>query len=162
MREPKIRLGGWREHAPMTMDVTIELRPPQHREVGLTIEHEPIDEDALELSIIGHVYERGRDVGGGQNTDDVLKVEPNDQWGYLDLLLLHAVWDRWHLNGMRAGCAHHPYLVHQWDENGRGRVDLDKTPACPITGYKYGHSWLFEPIPPEVIDQVRKWQELAS
>jgi hypothetical protein len=46
---------------------------------------------------------------------------------------LRMTWDRWHLNGMRAGCAH----------LGKGSTIGD---VCEVSGYKYGHAWLVEPL----------------
>jgi hypothetical protein len=47
---------------------------------------------------------------------------------------------RWHLNAMRAGCAHQP-------ENGH---------PCPKTGYKYGRAWLVEELPAGFEDRIKR------
>lgn len=54
------------------------------------------------------------------------------------------IWERWHLNDMRAGCSHQRAMDWNRDEH------LDK--PCPICGYKYGCGWIFEPVPDEVIE----------
>jgi len=30
---------------------------------------------------------------------------------------------------------------------------------CPVTGHPYGHSWLFEPLPADVLAEVQSWPE---
>jgi len=82
------------------------------------------------------------------------------------------VWDRWHLNDMKAGCPHQRALG--WDTE---RIDPSKetgwhvdmrtanlkrwlpeteggylSKPCPECGYKYGTAWLKEELPQEVID----------
>jgi len=57
------------------------------------------------------------------------------------LAILLDIWDKWHLNDLT------PYCIHQIDELN----DELLTNVCPITGYKYGHNWLVEEIPSEVI-----------
>ena len=54
------------------------------------------------------------------------------------------IWERWHLNDMRAGCVHQRAMDWNVDEH------LGK--PCPICGYKYGYVWIFEPIPDEIIE----------
>lgn len=93
-----------------------------------------------------------------------------------------AIWDRWHLNHMRAGCEHQraegwgdrpidpskptrSYGKHfegqksdSW--NLLGWVRPDEHPEgllgvpCPTCGYKYGTSWLREELPAEVIAKL--------
>jgi len=58
------------------------------------------------------------------------------------------VWDRWHLNHMRAGCEHQ--RAAKW-----GRERLSE--PCPVCGYRWGHAWLKEELPPEVVKIVNEW-----
>jgi hypothetical protein len=62
--------------------------------------------------------------------------------------------DRWHLNGMSAGCAHQT-VVYAKDQYGRSVPSLDLTPPCPVTGYKYGHAWLLESLPDGFMDTLK-------
>lgn len=90
-----------------------------------------------------------------------------------------AAWDRWHLNDMRAGCAHQ--RAEGWNER---PIDPSKpttaygnhipgkrsstwnmlvwvrpdehpegllTKPCPTCGYKYGTAWLHEDVPEDVL-----------
>ena len=74
-----------------------------------------------------------------------------------------AVWDRWHMNGMRAGT--HPQMEYlraiedefpgypvshyEWAVDKLKDAGLDPDPD---TGYRYGSAWLKEPLPQSVID----------
>jgi hypothetical protein len=58
---------------------------------------------------------------------------------------LCAEWLRWHLNDMRAGCEHQRAAVRA------GSPAPAVSEPCEACGYKYGHAWLFEDVPPEVV-----------
>lgn len=80
----------------------------------------------------------------GQCVDEIETVEPNADWTPEMVKTFCSVWRRWHLNDMRAGCSHQRWL---------GITEVGK--SCPICGYKYGHSWLTEEVPQEVIDWLQ-------
>jgi hypothetical protein len=86
------------------------------------------------LSICGDVYRSGHDVGGGQCVDLIkrLAVHGNLCAGVTTADLLHLVylWDRWHLNDMRAYCEHQGALG--WDDEARQQV--------PMYSFKRKHS----------------------
>ena len=87
------------------------------------------------------------------------------------------LWERWHLNDMKAGCIHQrqegwqdvrippeelPNCIGNRDEKGiiatwvkpenhpKGLL----TKPCPVCGYKYGTSWLKEELPHDIVEQV--------
>ncbi len=92
---------------------------------------------------------------------------------------LVAVWRRWHLNGMRAGCEHQ--RAEGWNERPidaskptdtygkhcgpggpmtwnmltwvtkRDHPDGLMCEPCPTCGYKYGTAWLYEHVPDDVL-----------
>lgn len=74
--------------------------------------------------------------------------------GSIDLTTIKRLWNRWHLNDMRAGDA----VQEEWlRENGHGK---DYTDTCEKLkgagllvheGYQYGHAWLREEVPAEVV-----------
>jgi len=88
----------------------------------------------------GSIDRDGTWQGCGQ-TDDVLLdlVELQDGWTVGDVAKLHQIWQEWHLNDMQSRCIH---------QHGK-----DPEP-CPETGYKYGHRWLFKPLPYHVVSWV--------
>lgn len=91
--------------------------------------------------------------GGGGQIVDRLKELDTVSIPEQDLKDLIEIWERWHLNDLKAGCEHqepipvssdHPEYVHyKWLNSKR----------CP-NGYKWGSAWLVEELPQEVIDRV--------
>lgn len=137
------------------VDVTVRRRTG---EGFRTIEHE-LSGAFDELAITGSVY-AGKSgkldsqfVSGGQCVGDAASVLADG--GRLargaaeaDVRLIVEAWPRWHLNGMRAGCAH----VEPVGDTASGR--LDSTPECPVSGYRWGSAWLVEPLPHGLIDEL--------
>lgn len=96
------------------------------------------------LSIVGT-----SPIMSGQISGYLESLDPKDyrlcpDWTEEMYRRLLDIWERWHLNGMRAGCSHQRAMDWNRDEH------LDK--PCPICGYKYGCGWIFEPVPDEVIE----------
>lgn len=139
------------------------------------------------LSICAEVYKHGRDVAGGQCIDYVRAVAdhgtPAKAWSPERILRLCNIWERWHLNDLRAGCEHqralrwdlapidptlptgayieHPDGHHGWNMLTWLPVERGGLLSAPcwVCGYKYGSQWLYEPLPPE----VDRWaRELSS
>lgn len=122
--------------------------------------------DYYEISIMGAYMVKGskrHDVdAGGQNLDDFAGavVDPRaSHWTRADIRSAVAIWRRWHLNGMKAGCAHVPDAVMETTK-GYARPDLTATPACPETGYRWGHAWLVEPAPEDVVTELTRLCEI--
>lgn len=70
--------------------------------------------------------------------DDTLSCV--DEWTPTTVRVLRGLWDRWHLNDMRAGC------VHQ-----RRKSAPEISAKCGVCGYKYGSAWLHEDVPVQVL-----------
>lgn len=125
---------------PLAVIVRAALEP--FTETVSTIEHEQV-EGGLRLSLTGEVRKtwpagNDRTVSAGQIDRDTVKLlDPH----------LAEIWGRWHLNDMRAGCAH---------QTGR------HAPPCAVSGYLWGHSWLYEPLPTEVVEYVTRRFALPS
>lgn len=60
------------------------------------------------FSACGEIWQHNkRDIiSGGQNLDELLHLFPNNK----TMQKVHALWKRWHLNDMRAGCKHQSNL----------------------------------------------------
>lgn len=135
--------GSYRDETLGRVYVAADLRiePAQLRATGQTIEHEPIAPDAAGVAISGESWYKARngsrmDLGFGQNIDDLRRVKTTAAQRVAEL------WDRWHLNGLRANCAH------------MGTQDCTPGLACPVTGYESGSAWLYEPVPDAVLVEL--------
>lgn len=122
-----------------------------------TVQHAPAEGIWRELSIHGAVWhkgarltrERGAD-GYGQITEYLRDItRPSGALTRADVNRLAEIWERWHLNLMRAGCAH---MDLPEDKSYDARMGI----TCPVTGYKYGSAWLYEPLPEGL------WREVKS
>lgn len=121
---------------PLTIDVRLSHRVARDGRTFETTEHEQVT-DAWELSISGQTPD-----SGGQIIDALADLDTNNPQAQE----LASIWQRWHLNGMRAACAHQTPAL-------RGSDGYDADP-CPETGYRYGHAWLHEPLPDEVVSDL--------
>lgn len=100
-----------------------------------------------ELSIQGSIWEpmgkRNRDIlSGGQNLDtmrEYLGEHPT-------FACLYALWNRWHLNGMRSACEHQRERGETWRTHPGAK--------CPDCSYRLGHAWLYEPLPTDVLAEI--------
>src|SRR5687768_15439862 len=86
--------------------VDLELR----RETGerQTTDHGTIS-DPLTVSLSGSAHEKGHREGYayGQVVDELSRItKPAPGWTLDEVRELAQLWDRWHLNTMRAACAH--------------------------------------------------------
>ncbi len=112
-----------------------------------------------ELSIVGeidnHTY--------GQCDDSIRELVEQHGSGHRDkgeILKLLDIWDRWHLNTMRAGTSRQQEIIRPWLKQTRESGYKDYTEQCDYLfshglliddGYKYGTAWLYEPLPDDVI-----------
>jgi hypothetical protein len=126
------------EHLPDDLDEAATWRE--------TVDHQQTTE-RLRLSFTGVVVGKHGSIANdgawrscGQVTSELYeltKLEPG--WTVADVAKLIEIWDEWHLNDMNAGCVH--------------QTDFASAP-CPVTGYKWGHAWLFKPLPQKVFTWV--------
>lgn len=120
----------------------------------------------LTLSLVGSYKGPGGEEGGGQIQDSL-----NDRINeYIvpesDIVHLVEVWNRWHLNSMRAGCEHQRKMMASMIELGtvpdnffrvsmyESVVALPGFAKCPTCkdGYEYGSAWLHETLDPEAVE----------
>lgn len=132
------------------------------------------------LSLTGEIRERKagwKVVNAGQCLKSLVEMYPCNPL----MQSIAAVWERWHLNDMRAGCEHQraekwedipvdpdqpkdAYLITKgytgwnmmiWKPYDQGGF-LNK--PCPTCGYGYGSKWLFEKLPQDVLDTIQEWR----
>ena len=101
----------------------------------------------------------------GQMVDEVAKLFPNDS----KLQRMCAIWERWHLNDMKAGSkVQEDYLrAHPIPPEDYAYPKSHHTVACQVLadaglnpdpdGYSYGHAWKTEDLPAEVIAEIQSW-----
>jgi hypothetical protein len=138
--------------------------------------------DGKRLSITGVVGPmRNGDCKGSCGQIGGTKIEEfPEPWTPELVQQFYEVWERWHLNDMRAGCEHQRF--EKWDErpidpskptNAYGKfypgqecdswnmltwVRCDEykdglmCKPCAVCGYKYGTQWLHEEVPEKVIE----------
>ena len=98
------------------------------------------------LSICGDIWNRLRTcvLHGGQCNEEIVRAFP----GSKKVRRLVEIWQRWHLNDMRAGCAH---------QRAAGWSSEDCGKPCSWCGYRYGTAWLREEIPADVVAEIMTW-----
>ncbi len=144
--------------------LTLEIRSAQRVAPYRTVDHGPTPVDALEVSISGEVWHARRDGGRDRRyTEGIAYGQVQDYVAAIGTARAQRVaelWDRWHLNGMRANCAHMP--------EGMGYVAGFPCPAglpldppedsvsrIPVV-YASGSAWLFEPVPADILAELRR------
>ncbi len=146
---------GYKANLPVTVRVRIERL--ERNETYHTIEHEQVTRP-WGLSITTAVWNpRGDDtLAGGATAAPLREVaahgRPREEWADGTLPYLASIHDRWHLNAMKAACAHQE-VVYERGPAGR-RPSLTETRPCPVTGYRYGSAWLVEPLPRLIVDDL--------
>lgn len=76
-------------------------------------------------------------------------MELSNGWSLTKWFYFLKVWDRWHLNDMRAGCEHQ--RANGWTYEEHHDPKTFKGEACLQCGYKIGSAWLKEEVPAEII-----------
>ena len=141
------------------LDVTVSVRMEwlTRQDTYETTAHEHVSRP-LDFAITTAVWQPPRYdrdmISGGATVEPLrhlVKYAPGWDAGKVARL---AELDAYHLNGMTAGCDH-VTPVMETDRYGRTVASLDLTPACPVTGYRYGHAWLVRELPPGFLDEVR-------
>jgi len=116
------------------------------------------------------------------------KFKYNEGWNPQKVDRLLEIWNRWHLNDMRAGCKHQrnekweerpidpskplsAYGLHYkgqvcassnrlvWVTRKEHKEGLLSFP-CPTCGYKYGTSWLYEALPTEILAELETFPSM--
>lgn len=138
--------------------VTVETRPHQRTAPALTIDLKAIPDDAVELSITGEL------TGScGQVTESLSEAGR----GNADIQRLCEIWDRYHLNGMKAGTrAQHHYLdtlprftgADAYDKTKAALAEAglqpDRNTMPGSQPYSYGSAWLYEPLPDDLLSEL--------
>lgn len=124
-----------------------------------TVNHDSVT-SVTRLSIVGNLYgpHCRNPWACGQIRNDVRRVtRPSKGWTLEDIARLADIWEHWHLNDMRAACAH---MSLPTDTSYDARQHI----TCPRVRlvknqkhYRYGHAWLVESLPIDVLADVQRF-----
>lgn len=98
---------------------------------------------------------------GGQNREETTDINSYKELFVSpeDLQIIAKVWDKWHLNDLNAGTVKQQAFINEWKKNNK----YDYSLACEAlktaglyedNNYKYGHSWLINPLPENIITEI--------
>ena len=94
----------------------------------------------------------------GQNHRELLdeSLIPADGFEYSDLLKIKKIWERWHLNDMKAGTPRQEEFIRNWCltheyDYANALLALSEAGLLVDNGYRYGNSWLKEEVPEDII-----------
>lgn len=118
---------------------------------GTTIEHEEIS-STLRYSFTFDKIEAGcrtvSSCGAGTEWSIRSVVHPAKGFTIVTLREIATFAERWHLNDMRAGCAHMSVRSGLYDDH--------KHETCSETGYRFGSAWLIEEVPTEDVLRIEQ------
>lgn len=137
--------GEYSGYANDSAQLTVNVRTYTREGTYESVTHRMVT-DPVGISISAGVrYRTGTDYTTCGQIRDALDhvVSYKGLWNARQVKRLGQVWDRWHLSDMRAGC------------KGTGQHAEIGTP-CPTTPYTYGRKWLVEPVPAEVIAELKE------
>ena len=115
------------------------------------------------LSMQGQIG--GRNGSSGQCYEEIMdtynKAPKQKQFELLQKIC--AVWERWHLNDLRAGTPRQMAALRELKKS-QGKIGdydaqlkyLESRNLVEDNGYKYGSAWLFEPLPQDVLNFIQK------
>jgi antirestriction protein len=113
-----------------------------------------------EVAMSGNVWNgRGTDISaGGQMLDELARFYRGNE----KVQRLIAIWKKYHLNDMKAGTKKQSAAIEAWEVSGNkysydGVVEhLKSIGLYEDNGYKYGHGWLYQPVPESVISEIKQ------
>jgi hypothetical protein len=125
-----------------------------------------LNDGKLSISGVEGALPSGNCLGSCGQIDMHLRTENRhaNGWKYMPgwtpskMTKLLEIWDRWHLNDMKAGTSKQEAFIRDWKAAGN---KYDYTAVCKaleeagllVDGeYKYGTKWLKEEVPQEVIE----------
>lgn len=155
------------------MRKTFDFGKVDFNERGRKTHRVTIDIDAQEknghtiFSACGNVWNtRGTDVVmAGQCLDEIAQFR--GEMKNVELFdFIHSIWKEYHLNDMRPGTPEQEQAVKEWKAQGN---HYDYTEVCEMLKarglyevehegkpYKYGHGWIVQEIPADVLMQMRE------
>ncbi len=154
----KIAYNGKSKNCPVT--VSLELRAVEnaiHWETGDKV-------NGIELSICGNIWNHIKTdcYSCGQNLDTIAQYIKTPKFKRI-----RQIWEQYHLNDMNAGTKKQAEAIEKWKAEGNKYEYSQVCEYLKSIGlyedgfYKYGHAWLFRPIPDEVIAEVKQLFDIS-
>ncbi len=152
---------------PLKVEIEITLERKTGKQLSIDLKEV---ENPLCLAIAGNIYERKALIQTGQIRDVLEKATKLNEWKKLfidkeKLVKLLVIWKRWHLNDLVPGTRKQMEVIRKWrKKNNISEWAYEK--ECEVLkekglltdkGYKYGTAWLYEPLPKEVIEFVKRF-----
>ena len=146
----------------VTVEIEIKQKAHPQKDLWLNEVQKPIC-----LSIHGDVKHGKSYVCSGQINNTLEEALQEKAFRKLaipenTLRTLLEIWQKWHLNDLRAYCTHQKELVSQYPEkffyadNYDNIVKEPEFTKCSKCGYRYGTAWLYEPLPQDVTNFLEK------
>lgn len=135
----------------------IEFYTANREKVKIIVELRNDDHGHRELSIVGEITNERRYGQCYQAIRELVEQHGSGSRNKDQILKLLDIWERWHLNDMRAGTPRQTEIIRPWLKRNPNK---DYTEQCDYLfshgmliddGYKYGTAWLYEPLPDDVI-----------
>lgn len=152
---------GYKRRLRVTVDVRMEALT--RRDTYETTDHRKVTRP-LSFSICMSIWSGQSIVSCGQVAEALSEIDKLALgFTHEDITALAELHASAHLNDMRAACVHQDTTVPEHvSDHERTSWRLDNVPACPVTGYKYGHAWLLETLPEHVTTEyVRELLHLS-
>lgn len=144
--------------------LSLEIEKVSGKKNKFTTDLEPISEYST-LSICGEEKIGREIISCGQILDDVKKEIDSYKRLKIDrsvLLRIIEIWEEWHLNDLRAGTTKQQAVVKEWESEGnkynftKASELLDKKGLLYDKAYKYGSSWLVDPLPENIEKEIKE------
>lgn len=134
--------------------------------IEVTLKYDP-DKGPV-FSACGNIWEKDRSdiIIGGQCFDTLAQTDIANDPTFIEV---YRLWKLYHLNDMHAGTPEQEDAIRQGVKNGELSRNADYTTTVqylkdknlyevPLNGttYRYGHAWLYEPIPKEDLDKIQE------
>jgi len=146
-----------------TVEIEVEIKEKNIR--NNTVDLQPIDTYNV-LSMSAHVWDSKKTdyISCGQILDELVEYFPKNEF----LIRLVEIWKVWHSNDLNEGTTVQINFIETLKKSGWEYNYID---ACNklqmagiyrIDGYKYGHSWLVNPLPVEIIEEIKYLVDMLS
>ena len=158
----KVAYSGAKANNEVTINISLQVK---NRQV--------IDYDTLQpivnapvFSVSGDIWDsRKTDIEcGGQCIDTIMELIPNNP----KIKRIHDLWEQYHLNDMQADTKKQVEAIAAWrkETNTQGFAYTEESEYLKSinlfedNGIKWGHQWLYMPIPAEILAEIELLQEI--